>query len=79
MQLISSRTPASVDAQFRTGAEALEWIVGRCAERHAEAPQPLDWIYQSRAYHAHDVGTTDGFNGDIDQSTEPCGPSRPAA
>ena len=25
---------------------------------------PLDWIYQSWAYDAHDVGTTPGFNGD---------------
>jgi len=25
---------------------------------------PLDWIYQSWAYDAHDIGTTPGFNGD---------------
>jgi homoserine O-acetyltransferase len=28
------------------------------------AADPLDWIYQSWAYDAHDVGTTPGFGGD---------------
>jgi homoserine O-acetyltransferase len=28
------------------------------------AADPLDWVYQSWAYDAHDVGTTPGFDGD---------------
>jgi homoserine O-acetyltransferase/O-succinyltransferase len=31
----------------------------RCA-----GPDPVDWVYQSFAYDAHDVGTTPGFGGD---------------
>jgi homoserine O-acetyltransferase len=27
-------------------------------------PDPVDWVYKSRAYDAHDVGTTPGFDGD---------------
>jgi kynurenine formamidase len=32
--------------------------------RRAAGADPLDWIYQSWAYDAHDVGTTPGFGGE---------------
>ncbi|KAF1050188.1 alpha/beta fold hydrolase [Xylophilus sp.] len=66
MQLVSGRTPESIGAQFASGDEAIAWIRRRCDERHAEGPEPLDWIYQSWAYDQHDLGQTPGFGGDTE-------------
>jgi homoserine O-acetyltransferase len=64
MQLLSGRTPARVDADFASGADAIAWIEARTAWWAAQGFAPIDWLYQSRAYDAHDVGTTPGFGGD---------------
>ncbi len=64
MQLLSGRTPSRVDADFASGAEAIDWIAARTLWWTAQGFDPLDWLYQSWAYDAHDVGTTPGFGGD---------------
>ena len=64
MQLIAGRTPRQVDREFGSAAEVIDWIRRRTDWWQEQQFDPLDWLYQSRAYDAHDVGTTPGFNGD---------------
>jgi homoserine O-acetyltransferase len=64
MQLLAGRTPAQVDAEFEGPAQAIEWIARRTDWWAGQDFAPIDWLYQSRAYDAHDVGTTPGFGGD---------------
>jgi homoserine O-acetyltransferase len=66
MQLLSGRTPARVDADFGSGAQVIEWIERRTDGWVAQGFDPVDWLYQSWAYDAHDVGTTPGFVGDTE-------------
>lgn len=63
LNLLAARTPDMYSAQFKTGTDALPWL----AEQEAgmlNAFDANDWIYQTRAYERHDVGTTPGFGGD---------------
>ena len=64
MHLLSGRTPAQLEREFDSAASVQAWIAERCAWWAAQAFAPIDWIYQSRAYDAHDVGTSPGFDGD---------------
>jgi homoserine O-acetyltransferase len=64
MQLISGRTPHQVDQEFATAADMIEWIRQRTGWWEQQQFAPVDWIYQSLAYDAHDVGATPGFGGD---------------
>jgi len=64
MQLLSGRTPARVDADFAGAADAIAWIEARTAWWAAQGFEAIDWLYQSWAYDAHDVGGTPGFGGD---------------
>ena len=64
MQLLSGRTPRQLDAAFATGAAARDWIAARTEWWAAQGFAPIDWVWQSHAYDAHDVGTTAGFEGD---------------
>ena len=64
MQLLSSRTPRQIDGEFGSSAEVVAWIEARTAWWLEQGFAPIDWVYQSRAYDAHDVGTTAGFDGD---------------
>lgn len=64
MQLLAMRTPEQVDAELETGDRVPGWLAQRTAWWAAQRVDPLDWIYQSWAYDAHDVGTTPGFGGD---------------
>ncbi len=61
-RVITNRTPGAL------AGLAADAIPGLVAETIALArkvgPDPVDWIYQSFAYDAHDVGTTPGFGGD---------------
>ncbi|MBA3478053.1 MAG: alpha/beta fold hydrolase [Lautropia sp.] len=68
MQLISGRTPQQVDRQFAGPAEVHEWIRHRTQWWEQQRFAPVDWLYQSQAYDAHDVGTTPGFNGDTERA-----------
>lgn len=64
MQLLAGRTPAQVDAAFAGPAAVIDWIAQRTDVWAAQGFSPVDWLYQSRAYDAHDVGGTPGFGGD---------------
>ena len=64
MQLLAARTPAQVDAAFDSPEAVVSWIAERTSWWAAQGFSPLDWLYQSWAYDAHDVGGTPGFAGD---------------
>lgn len=64
MQLISGRTPQQVDADFADPAAVIAWIRQRTDWWKQQGFAAVDWIYQSLAYDAHDVGTSAGFGGD---------------
>lgn len=64
MQLLAMRTPTQVDAQFTASADVQQWLDARSRWWASQCFDPVDWIYQSWAYDAHDVGTTPGFDGD---------------
>lgn len=62
-QLVMSRTPDALRA-FASQQALLDWLDQRADVLAGEAPDAFDWCCQSRAYDAHDVGTTTGRNGD---------------
>ena len=70
MQMLSGRTPQQVDAEFGGAAEVIEWIRQRSDWWQGQRFAKVDWIYQSLAYDAHDVGTTPGFGGDTRQAMQ---------
>jgi homoserine O-acetyltransferase len=61
-RVITNRSPGALEGM---AASAVPDLVDEviAAVRRA-GPDPLDWVYQSFAYDAHDVGTTPGFGGD---------------
>jgi len=61
-RVITNREPGALeDIQ----AAAVPGLVEQAIETARRmASDPLDWVYQSWAYDAHDVGTTPGFAGD---------------
>lgn len=64
MQLLCGRTPVQLDREFDSAAAVQAWIAARTDWWAAQGFAPVDWIYQSRAYDAHDVGSSPGFEGD---------------
>jgi len=61
-RVITNRAPGALEAM---AADAVPGLVAEAiATARKVGPDPLDWIYQSWAYDAHDVGTTPGFGGD---------------
>lgn len=64
MQLLAARTPDRVDADFASPALVFDWIAQRTDAWVGQGFSPIDWLYQSWAYDAHDVGTTPSFGGD---------------
>jgi homoserine O-acetyltransferase len=64
MQLISGRTPTSLQDEFADGSAVRAWLDRRQSWQREQMAAPIDWIWQSHAYDAHDVGTTPGFHGD---------------
>jgi homoserine O-acetyltransferase len=63
LNLLAARTPDMYSAQFKNGMDALPWMEAQ-ETAAMKAFDANDWIYQTWAYQAHDVGTTPGFNGD---------------
>ena len=61
-RVITNREPGALEAVPVTAVPGLVDQAIDAARRMAA--DPLDWIYQSWAYDAHDVGTTPGFAGD---------------
>lgn len=64
MQMIAMRTPRQVDEEFAGADAILAWLAQRAQWWSEQRFHPLDWVYQSWAYDAHDLGTTPGFGGD---------------
>ena len=60
---LAARTPEMYRYQFPHPLDVLPWLK---AQEDAQIPifDANDWIYQTWAYDAHDVGTTPGMNGD---------------
>jgi homoserine O-acetyltransferase len=59
MQAIVSRTPPGV-----ADSDSLAFLAAREREVGERKFAAEDWLYQTWAYDAHDVGATPGFNGD---------------
>ena len=64
MQLLAMRTPAQLAREFGDAPACLAWIKQRTTWWSQQGFDPVDWIYQSWAYDAHDVAATPGFDGD---------------
>ena len=64
MSVLAGRTPAALAEMFERPLDALDWIEKVTADNRANGFDATDWLYQSWAYQAHDVGTTPGYNGD---------------
>jgi homoserine O-acetyltransferase len=61
-RVITNRSPGALE---NMAADAVPGLVADViATLRKIGPDPLDWVYQSYAYDAHDVGTTPGFGGD---------------
>ncbi len=62
LQGLANRTPQALASL--TPGEVVAALDARIAQRQALGFDAHDWLYQSWAYDAHDVGTTPGFGGD---------------
>ena len=65
MQMLAMRTPKECDVQFTDVSQMQGWYEQRLQWWKGMNFHPLDWIYQSIAYDAHDVSKTALFNGDL--------------
>lgn len=62
-RVITNREPGALEG---VAADAIPGLVEQAiASARQMGADPLDWIYQSWAYDAHDVGTTSGFGSDM--------------
>ena len=59
------RTPEAVSS-MRDAADTQAWFDGLVEQQSQIAFDAHDYLYQSWAYDAHDVGTTPGFGGDTE-------------
>lgn len=64
MQVLAGRTPAAMNAECASPSDAIAWIQQRWQAQGMLGASAADWIYQTFAYDAHDVGATPGFAGD---------------
>lgn len=58
MNVLANRTPAALAEMFSSPLDVLLWMERISNENRATGMDALDWLYQSRAYEAHDVGLT---------------------
>ncbi|MCX7381117.1 MAG: alpha/beta fold hydrolase [Alphaproteobacteria bacterium] len=61
MRMLTSREPKALESMPRESIHDVVTRLGEDARRHGA--HAIDWVYQSWAYDAHDVGTTPGFAG----------------
>ena len=64
MHAIVGRTPEGLASLFPNGSDVLPWMAALEDEWLARRLHAVDWVYQTWAYDDHDVGRTEGFNGD---------------
>lgn len=63
-QLMVATSPETVQ-QFTSNADLIAFIRDQATHADLEAPEPFDWLCQTRAYDAHNVGETPGYGGDV--------------
>jgi homoserine O-acetyltransferase len=63
MSALANRTPAALAETFENPLDVLPWMDKLTADNLANGFDATDWLYQSWAYQAHDVGTTPGVPG----------------
>jgi homoserine O-acetyltransferase len=61
MSVLANRTPQALADVFDNPLDVLPWMETLTADNIANGFDATDWLYQSWAYQAHDVGTTPGF------------------
>jgi len=61
-RVITNRAPGALETVSASDVPSL--VAKAVATAREAGPDPVDWVYQSFAYDAHDVGTTPGFDGD---------------
>jgi homoserine O-acetyltransferase len=64
LSFLAARSPEIYRDQFANGPDVLPWLETQ-EKALVKAFDANDWIYQTWAYDAHDVGTTPGMNGDL--------------
>ncbi len=64
MNALVTRTPAAMERLLPDSAAASPWFESVVAQHRAAAFEAHDYLYQSSAYEAHDVGATPPFAGD---------------
>jgi len=64
MNALVTRTPAALAALLAGRDDSHRWFDEVVAKQRANGFDAHDYLYQSWAYEAHDVGTTRGFGGD---------------
>jgi homoserine O-acetyltransferase len=68
MKILASRTPEAVARSFAAGGNVETFLQALGDDAVINGPDPLDWIYQTHAYDAHDVAATPGEGGTIEQA-----------
>jgi homoserine O-acetyltransferase/O-succinyltransferase len=63
-RVLINRTPDAINADYPQPEALYAWLDRITDEVIENGFDATDWLYQTRAYDAHDVGTTDGFDGD---------------
>jgi homoserine O-acetyltransferase len=63
-RVLASRTPEAIAHDFGNPQDVLAWTAALREQWLADGFDANDFLYQSRAYDAHDVGSTPGFDGD---------------
>lgn len=64
MTAMMTRTPAALEAGIATTGDLDAWSERAVATQASTGFDAHDYLYQSWAYEAHDVGTSPGFSGD---------------
>jgi homoserine O-acetyltransferase len=66
-QLIVPSSPEALE-DFESSAALGQWLADKAAWFGEHGPDAYDWLAQTRAYDAHDLGTTPGFAGDTNKA-----------
>ena len=75
MQMINSRTPDHWDAQYQEISALLNDMDARVKTWQKQQYSVWDWLCQSHAYDAHDVGTTPGHDTTASALARICAPT----
>jgi homoserine O-acetyltransferase len=68
MQAASMRTPSQFDCEIADSGHVETWLAAQTRAWIAQGFDPLDWIWQSCAYDAFDVGLLADHGGDTDKA-----------